>query len=92
MELNQADDAMLDRLLRHFARLSTEYIEDNGGLYDVLTSEEMLAADLAGERQERRQLYGYVSPTSAAAFLELARHRTLAQHMAEKQWDYDTRR
>jgi hypothetical protein len=92
VELNQADDAMLNRLLRHCARPSTEYIEDNGGLYDVLTSEEMLAADLYGERQERRQKDGYVLPTSAAAFLELARHRTLVQHMAEKQWDYDTRR
>jgi len=92
VELNQADDAMLDRLLLHCARLSTEYIDDNGGLYDVLTSEEMLAADLAGERQERRQQDGYVPPSSAAAFLELARHRTLAQHMAEKQWDYDTLR
>ena len=92
VELNQADDAMLDRLLRHCARLSTEYIEDNGGRCDVLNSEEMLAADLAGERQERRQQDGYVTPMSAAAFLELARHRTLTQHMAEKQWDYDTRR
>jgi hypothetical protein len=92
VELNQANEALLDRLLRHCARLSTEYIEDNGGLYDVLTSEEMLAADLAGERQERRQQDGYVPPRSAAAFLELARHRTLAQHVAEKQWDYDTRR
>ncbi len=92
VELNQADEAMLDRLLRQCARLSTEYIEDNGGLYDVLTSEEMLAADLAGERLERRQQAGYVTPTSAAAFLEHARSRTLAQHVAQKQWDYDTRR
>ena len=92
VELNQADEAMLDRLLRHCARLTTEYIEDNGGLYDVLTSEEMLAADLAGERQERRQQDGYVTPPSASAFLDRARHRTLAQHVAEKRWDYDTRR
>ncbi|BBO91347.1 hypothetical protein [Desulfosarcina ovata] len=31
-------------------------------------------------------------PASAAASLEQARSRTLAQHVAEKQWDYDTRR
>jgi hypothetical protein len=92
VELNQADEAMLDRLLQHCIRLSTEYIEDNGGLYDVLTSEEMLAADLAGERQERRRQDGYMPPTSAAAFLEQARSQPLAQHVAAKQWDYDTRR
>lgn len=92
VELNQVDQAMLERLLRHCARLSSEYIEDNGGLYDVLTSREMLAADLAGERQERREQDGYMSLASAAAFLEQARSRTLARHVAEKQWDYDTRR
>jgi len=92
IELNQADEAMLDRLLRHCARISTDYIEDNGGLYDVLTAEEMLTADLAGERQERRQKDGYVPPASAVAFLEQARSQPLAQHVAKKQWDYDTRR
>lgn len=92
IELNQADDAMLERLLRHCARISTDYIEDNGGLYDVFSTEEMLTADLAGERQERRQQEGYVPPASAVAFLEQARSHTLAQHVAEKRWDYDTRR
>jgi Family of unknown function (DUF6178) len=53
--------------------MSAEYIEDNGGLYDVLTSEEMLESDLAAEREDRRAELGHVSPSSAAAFLKLAR-------------------
>ncbi|WP_419657173.1 hypothetical protein Dvar_63110 [Desulfosarcina variabilis str. Montpellier] len=92
IELNQADEAMLDRLLRHCSRISADYIEDNGGLYDVLTAEEMLTADLAGEHQEHRQKDGYVPPASAVAFLEQARSQPLAQHVAKKQWHYDTRR
>ena len=92
IELNQVDASMLDRLLRHCGRISADYIDDNGGLYDVLTAEEMLTADLAGERQDRRQQEGYVPPASAVAFLEQARAHTLAQHVADKGWDYDTRR
>ncbi len=60
-------------LLARCAALSREYIEDNGGLYDVLTSEEMLEADVAGEREDRRGEEGHVAPSSAAAFLKLAR-------------------
>ncbi|MDB4997569.1 MAG: hypothetical protein JWM74_5001 [Myxococcaceae bacterium] len=60
-------------LLERCAALSTEYIEDNGGLYDVLTSEQMLEADVAAEREDRRAEEGHVAPSSAAAFLKLAR-------------------
>ena len=34
--------------------LSTEYIDDNGGLFDVLTSDEQVLSEVAGERDERR--------------------------------------
>ncbi|MBI4956112.1 MAG: hypothetical protein HY908_29100, partial [Myxococcales bacterium] len=40
-------------ILERSAAMSADYIEDNGGLYEVLTSEQMLEADLAGEREER---------------------------------------
>jgi hypothetical protein len=60
-------------LLERCARMSQEYIADNGGLCDVLSSEEMLETDNAAERETRRAERGYVSPSAAAAFLRLAR-------------------
>jgi hypothetical protein len=61
------------RLMRRCARLSTEYIVDNGGLHDVLTSDEQLVADIAAAREDRREAEGYVTASQATAFLELAR-------------------
>ncbi|HYQ16469.1 MAG TPA: hypothetical protein VEQ58_11950, partial [Polyangiaceae bacterium] len=46
---------------------------DNGGLYEVLSSDEMLEQDLAAERETRRAERGYVAPSAATAFLRLAR-------------------
>ncbi len=61
------------RLMRRCARLSTEYIVDNGGLYDVLTTDQQLVADIAAAREDRREAEGYVSASQATAFLKLAR-------------------
>ena len=63
----------LFKILERCCAMSTEHIEDNGGLYEVLTSEEMLEADVAGDREDRRAEGGYVSPSTAASFLKLAR-------------------
>lgn len=71
--LATSNRALLQRLLERCCFLSHEYIEDNGGLYDVLTSEEMLESDLAGEREDRRSREGFVAPAAAASFLNLAR-------------------
>ena len=60
-------------LLEHCRTLSSEYAEEQGGLYEVLTSEEMLEGDVAGEREDRRAAEGFVAPADARAFLELAR-------------------
>jgi hypothetical protein len=65
--------ALCQDVLERCAQLSREYIEDNGGLYEVLSSEEMLESDLAAERESRRAERGYVAPSAAAAFLRLAR-------------------
>ncbi len=61
------------RLMRRCARLSTEYIVDNGGLYDVLSSDEQVVADISAAREDRREAAGYVTPPQATAFLKLAR-------------------
>ncbi len=68
-----------DHLMSILARcraMSAEYIEDNGGLCEVLTSEEMLEGDVAAEREDRRAEAGHVAPSLAAAFLKLARATT----------------
>jgi Family of unknown function (DUF6178) len=60
-------------MLERCCKLSADYVDDNGGLYEVLTSEETLEADLAGDREDRRARAGHVAPSAAAAFLKLAR-------------------
>jgi len=53
--------------------MSTEYISGQGGLFQVLTADEMLDSDVAAARDDRRSAEGFVSPADARAFLELAR-------------------
>lgn len=77
LALDRDHHDFLQRLLERCAHASWELIEDGGGLYDVLTSEEMLEADAAGEREDRRAESGYVAPSSAASFLALARSQDL---------------
>jgi Family of unknown function (DUF6178) len=71
--LSSDHPALFGQLMVRCGALSTEYIEDNGGLFDVLTSDEQVLSDVAGERDERRAEEGYVGPPEAAAFLRLAR-------------------
>jgi len=71
--LSSDHPALFGQLMVRCGALSTEYIEDNGGLFDVLTSDEQVLSDVAGERDERRAEEGYVGPPEAAAFLKLAR-------------------
>lgn len=72
LALDRDHHGVLVDLLEHCAALSREQIDDNGGLYAVLSSEEMLEADLQAERETRRSAAGYVAPSAAAAFLRLA--------------------
>src|SRR5262249_47927884 len=61
------------RLMRRCCQVSTEYVSDNGGLYDVLTADAQVVADVFAGREERREAAGYVSPLDAAGFLKSAR-------------------
>jgi hypothetical protein len=67
---------LLRKILERCTAMSSEWIEDNGGLYEVLSSDEMLEGDMRAERNDRRASKGYVSAADARAFLELARHGT----------------
>jgi hypothetical protein len=87
LALDRDHHAYLARVLDRCCYAAAEYIEENGGLYDVLTSEEMLEADAAAEREDRRAEEGFISPSSAASFLALARTTGLAEIIRAKERD-----
>jgi hypothetical protein len=72
MALDREHHEFLRRILERCAAMSQEFIADNGGLYDVLTSDEMLEVDARGVRDDRRAAAGYVAPSDAKSFLEYA--------------------
>jgi hypothetical protein len=72
LALDKNDHALLSRILERCCYLSRDQIEENGGLYEVLTSAESLEDDVAQEREERRAAQGFVAPSVAASFLALA--------------------
>jgi hypothetical protein len=63
----------LRAILEACCAMSTEYISGQGGLFQVLTADEMLESDVAAGRDDRRTAEGFISPADARAFLELAR-------------------
>jgi hypothetical protein len=69
--LDERHPDLLRRILERLWHAYSEWIWDNGGLCQVLTSQEMLQVDAAADRDDRRSRTGYVSPSSAAAFLAL---------------------
>jgi hypothetical protein len=73
LALDRDHHDLLRAILERCCALSSEYIEEQGGLYEVLRSEEMLEGDVAGEREDRRAAEGFVAPADARSFLELAR-------------------
>jgi hypothetical protein len=77
--LDKHDHALLDRLLERCCSMSSEAIDDNGGLYNVLTSEETLEGDLAADREDRRAGEGFVAPSQATSFLALCRSTSLEE-------------
>lgn len=90
-ELNELDYDLMSRLLEHCCRISWEYIEDNGGLYNVFSADEMLEEDMAAERQARRESRGFVSASAASQFLFHARSTPLKEIIAAKSMDHATR-
>ncbi len=87
LALDQNHHAYLRRLLERCCDATTEYIEDNGGLYEVLSSEEVIEVDAAAEREDRRAAAGFVAPTDAVSFLALPRVVTLEDTIATPERD-----
>jgi Family of unknown function (DUF6178) len=77
VSLHDSHHAFFGRLLGRCRAFSAEYIDDNGGLYEVLTTDEQILADVAGDRVDRREEKGYVAPPLAASFLAIAREPVL---------------
>jgi hypothetical protein len=75
------------RLMKRCGHLTTEHIEDNGGLYEVLTADEQVMADIAGDRERRQEEEGYVTPSQATAFLKLSRQRHGGDRDGAPGWD-----
>ena len=73
MALDREHHEFLRKILERCAAMSQEFIAYNGGLYDVLTSDEMLEVDARGVRDDRRAAAGHVAPSDAKSFLELSR-------------------
>lgn len=91
LALDQEHHDYLDRILSRCCYASSEYIEDNGGLYEVLSADEMLESDAIADRDTRRARSGYVANTDAAGFLALPRVMTLQEVMSSRDRDPITR-
>lgn len=64
---------LLQDLLERCCRASARAVDDEGGLFALLTAAETLEVDAAAERGDRRARQGYVAPADARSFLALAR-------------------
>lgn len=73
LAMDAEDHQAFHRMLSRLCFISMEQIEDNGGLHNVLSAQEQLESDVAGDREERRAGEGHLSPSNAAALLRLAR-------------------
>lgn len=91
LAMNERHSHVTERLLERCKNAAHAHIEDAGGLYEVLSDEEMLAEDAAAEREQRRAREGYVAPSSARAFLRLAVTADVRSVIAEPARDPVTR-
>lgn len=73
MALDREHHDRLRAILERCCEMSTEYISGQGGLFQVLTADQMLDSDVAAARDDRRAAEGFISPADARAFLALAR-------------------
>jgi hypothetical protein len=76
--LDERHSNVLQPMLERLWRVTNEWIYGQGGLYQVLTSAEMLEADPAADREDRRARAGFVAASSARSFLALARKDDVA--------------
>jgi hypothetical protein len=91
LALDREHHDRLRGILERCCEMSTEYISGQGGLFQVLTADEMLDSDVAAARDDRRSAEGFVSPADARAFLALARRGDAGERDADSERDPITR-
>jgi hypothetical protein len=91
LELSEQHYADFSRIVARCCDMSSVYVEEHGGLYEVLSEAETLADDVAGAREHRREQLGFVAPSSALAFLRLAAQLSEAEVMQATEPDAITR-
>ncbi|MEZ4401481.1 MAG: DUF6178 family protein [Kofleriaceae bacterium] len=82
LALDRDHSALLTRVLDRCAAASAAALDEHD-LEHVLAPAEMLVADAAGERADRRAAAGYVAPADARAFLALIDQTSLAALLAD---------
>jgi len=70
--------------------VSNERVDDNGRLFSVLEPDAQIMADVAGDRDERRERAGFVTPPQAIAFLDLSTRLVISEPAAPAR-DYGTK-
>lgn len=88
--LDEEDHDTCTRVLDRCAAMSSREMDDEGGLYEVLTAEESFEGDVAADRSDRRAREGFVAPSDARSFLRLAA-QTPIQAILEEPRDPVTR-
>ncbi len=73
LALDDTDTSLCGRLLRRLCAATEEKAEKEGGLFEVLSGEEMLESDARFSRQQRRSGDGFVPAEDAIAFREWLR-------------------
>ncbi len=73
--LDEADHALLRRVIERCADVSSRYVDQFDDLTEALNSEESLEEDARGTREERREARGFVAHADARAFIKAATRR-----------------
>lgn len=84
LALDRYQHGLFERVLEDCCRASTDFVEDEGGLYEVLSGDEMIAEDALAERVDRRATRGFVSVADATAFARLAEQTAPSEQPPER--------
>lgn len=72
VSLDEEEHDFLAELLDSLCAISNRYVDETGGLYEVLSGSQQAMEAAAEARDQRRSQSGYLPPADAAAFLRLA--------------------
>lgn len=73
LSLDEVDTSLCRRLLMRLCAATEEKSEKEGGLFEVLSGEEMLESDASFSRHQRRTGDGFVPAEDALAFMDWAK-------------------